>query len=141
LRDEEAATLSESSKLSSLNQKMSKEHLIVGVEHHDEHEAVGHRWNHEEIGRDDLADLIPQKRLPRLRWGLASTAHVFRDGRLTDVDPELQQFAMNPRRAPQWVRLRHRANQRAHVGRHGGSVGASATFPCPTKGSPVDARR
>jgi hypothetical protein len=32
---------------------------IVGEEHQDEHEAAGHGRDHEEIGRDDLADVIP----------------------------------------------------------------------------------
>jgi hypothetical protein len=34
---------------------------IVGEEHQDEHEAVGHGRDHEEIGRHDLADVIPQE--------------------------------------------------------------------------------
>ena len=33
---------------------------IVAEEHQDEQEAVGHGRNHEEIGRDDLADVIRQ---------------------------------------------------------------------------------
>jgi hypothetical protein len=83
---------------------------IVGEKYQDEQKAVGRRRDHEEIGRDDLADVISQERAPSLRWRLASAHHVFRDGRLTDIDPEFEQFAMNPRRAPTWVRLRHRAN-------------------------------
>ena len=58
-------------------------------------------------------------------------AHVFRDGRLTDVDPQFQQFAMNPRRAPARVRLRHRANQRPDVGGHGRSPHAASALPGP----------
>ena len=104
---------------------------IVGEEHQDEQEAVGHRRDHEEIGRDDLADVIPQERAPGLRGRLAPAPHVFRDGRLTDVDPEFQQFAMNPRRAPARVRLRHRANQRADVGGHRRSPDAAPALPGP----------
>jgi hypothetical protein len=63
---------------------------IVGEEHQDEQESVGHRRDYEEIGRHDLADVIPQERAPGLRRRLAPAAHVFRDGRLTDVDPEFQ---------------------------------------------------
>jgi hypothetical protein len=63
---------------------------IVGEEHQDEQEAVGRRRDYEEIGRHDLADVIPQERAPGLRRRLAPAAHVFRDGRLTDVDPEFQ---------------------------------------------------
>jgi len=40
---------------------------IMGEEHQDEREAVGHRRDDEEIGRDDLADVIPQECAPVLR--------------------------------------------------------------------------
>jgi hypothetical protein len=60
---------------------------IVGEAHQDEQEAVGHGWDHEEIGRDNLTEVIPQKGAPRLRWRLSPMDHVLRDGRLRDVDP------------------------------------------------------
>jgi len=77
---------------------------IVGEEHQDEQEAAGRGRDHEEIGRYDLADVIPQERPPGLRGRLAPAPHVSRDRRLTDVEPEFQQFAMNPRRPPTRVR-------------------------------------
>ena len=92
---------------------------IVCEQHQHEQEAVGHRRNHEEIGRHDLADVIPQKRGPGLRGRLTAAHHVFRNGRLTEIDPEFQPFAMNPGRAPPRVCLRHRANQRPDVRRQG----------------------
>jgi hypothetical protein len=61
---------------------------IVGEEHEDEQEAVGGNRDHEEIGRYDLADVISQECAPSLRWRLVPAHHVFRDGRLTDGDPE-----------------------------------------------------
>ena len=103
----------------------------MGEEHQHEQEAVGRRRDHEEIGRDDLADVIPQECAPGLRGRPAPTCHVFRHRRLRDVDPEFQQFAVDPRRAPARVRLRHRPNQRAHVGGHGRSPDASPALPCP----------
>ena len=39
---------------------------IVSEEHQDEHETVGRSRDHEEIGRHDLADVIPQERPPGL---------------------------------------------------------------------------
>jgi hypothetical protein len=63
---------------------------IVGEEHEDEQEAVGHRRDDEEIGRHDLADVILPERAPGLGWWRASAPHVFRDRRLTDVDPQFQ---------------------------------------------------
>jgi hypothetical protein len=104
---------------------------VVREEHEDEQEAIGRRRDHEKIGRHDLADVIPQERAPRLRWRLTPVAHVFCDCRLTDVDPQFQQFAMNPRRAPTRVRLRYRANQRPDVGGHGRSPDTAPAFPHP----------
>ena len=76
---------------------------IVGEEYQDEQEAVRRGRDDEEIGGHDLADVILQERAPGLRRGLAPADHVFRDGGLTDVDPEFQQFAMDPWCAPAWV--------------------------------------
>src|SRR5712691_6256737 len=63
---------------------------IVGEEYQDEQEAVGRGRDHEEIGRDDLADVIPQERAPALRWRPVPTNHMFRDRSLTNVDPEFE---------------------------------------------------
>jgi hypothetical protein len=52
-------------------------------------------------------------------------------GRLRDVDPESQQFPMNPRCAPTRVRLCHRSNQRADIRRHGRSPRPVAALPRP----------
>jgi hypothetical protein len=51
--------------------------------------------------------VISQKSLPGLRWRVANSHHVFRDRRLGDFEPEHQQFAMDPGRAPQPVFLAH----------------------------------
>ena len=104
---------------------------IVGEEYQDEQEAVRRGRDDEEIGGHDLADVILQEGAPGLRRGLAPADHVFRDGGLTDVDPEFQQFAMNPRRTPARIRLRHRANQRTDVGRYRRSPYTASAFPGP----------
>ena len=57
-------------------------------------EKQGRGRNHEEIGRHNLAGVIPQKCAPRLRGRLTPVPRVFRNGRLRHLDPELQQFAM-----------------------------------------------
>jgi hypothetical protein len=61
-------------------------------------------------GRYDLADVIPKEGAPGLRRRLAPANQVFRNTGLTDVDSEFQQFAMNPRRAPARICVRHFAN-------------------------------
>jgi hypothetical protein len=50
---------------------------IVGEEHQDKHEAVGHGWDHEEIGRNNLADVVPKEGAPGLRRRLTWAPHVF----------------------------------------------------------------
>src|SRR2546422_7061954 len=55
----------------------------------------------------------------------------FATGRLTDVDPEFQQFAMNPRRAPTRVCVGHRTNEQTDVGGHGRSADAAPALPAP----------
>jgi hypothetical protein len=59
----------------------------------------------------------------------APASHISR--RLPDtVDPQFLQFAMDPRRAPAPVRLRHRANQGPDVGGHCRSADSASTLPC-----------
>ncbi len=47
---------------------------IVSEEHQDEQQAVGRGRDHEEIGRDDLADVIPQERAPRFAMEASGAA-------------------------------------------------------------------
>jgi len=46
----------------------------------------------------DLPEVIREKGAPGLRGWPAVASHVFPDAGLTDINPELQQFAMDPRR-------------------------------------------
>jgi hypothetical protein len=62
-----------------------------------------------------------RRKVRQVCGGLALAHHVFHDGGLTDVDPEFQQFAMNPQRTPARVSVRHCANQRADVSGRGRS--------------------
>ena len=48
-----------------------------------------------------------------------------------DLNAELQQFAVDSRRAPERVRGRHRANQRADLERHGRPPHATTALPRP----------
>ena len=45
--------------------------------------------------------------------------------------PSFKQLAVDPWRAPERIRLRHRPNQRADIGGDGRPAGASATLPRP----------
>jgi hypothetical protein len=53
------------------------------------------------------------------------------NSRLTDLDPQFQEFAVNSWGAPQRVGLRHRANQPADVRRKARSTQAASALPGP----------
>src|SRR6266481_1917373 len=56
---------------------------------------------------------------PSLRGRLVAAHQVLTYAGLADVDTELEQLAMNPRSAPEWVLAAHGPNQLAHLFRHG----------------------
>ena len=67
----------------------------------------GHGRNDKQVHRGDTVGMIAQERLPALgRWRPPSH-HVLGDAGLANADAELEQFAMNARRAPQWVGNTH----------------------------------
>lgn len=104
--------------------------LVREDDEHEQHAAGGGR-HHEEIRRHDLANVIGQERPPRLRRRTTMSNEVLRDARLTDLDPELPQLAMDSRGAPEGIGLRHRADQRAHFGRDAGPTEMMAALPGP----------
>ena len=57
--------------------------------------------------------------------------HVFGDRGLADVDPELEQFAVNARRAPQRVGQAHFADQLANFQGYFRPATARSRFPAP----------
>jgi len=83
------------------------------VSEHDENEehaelSGGHG---EEIDRDQVPDMISQKRSPGLRWRAASLRDQASDGAVGHVDAELQEFAVNAWGAPEGVRGGHTDDQ------------------------------
>src|SRR5665811_2034682 len=59
--------------------------------------------------------MVAQKGAPPLARWAASLDHVFSDARLRDLKPELEQFAVDARRAPERVLNAHPPDQRAEV--------------------------
>jgi len=57
--------------------------------------------------------------------------NVFGDRRLGDLEPELEQFAMDARRAPQWVLLAHPLDEFAQLTANPGPSWPTARFPAP----------
>src|SRR5207244_11259400 len=87
------------------NRNVHDASTIVGQHYQDEQEAARCGRDHEEVGRDELSNVIPQERAPCLRGWLPTANDVFGDRRLRDVDPELQQFTVDTGRARQQARI------------------------------------
>jgi hypothetical protein len=80
---------------------------VMRQDHKHEHQSIRGGRDDEEIGCHDLAGVIREERAPGLRRWAPVTNHVLRHGGLTYINSELQEFAMDSRRAPQRVRFRH----------------------------------
>src|SRR5471030_1308961 len=76
----------------------------------------------EQIHRRDAVGMIMKERLPPLRWRASSRGHILGHARLSDIDAELEQFSMDPRRAPQRIGNAHLAEQLAYLQRYGWSA-------------------
>src|ERR1039457_6911421 len=86
--------------------------------------------------------MIMKERLPPLRWRASSPGHILSHARLSDIDPELEQFSMDPRRAPQWIGNAHLADQPADLQRHNRPATTASRLPAPmrpeTRAMPAD---
>ena len=48
------------------------------------------RWKDKKVDRRDAVDMVAQKRAPALRWWPRVAAHIPSDGRLSDLEAELE---------------------------------------------------
>src|SRR6476620_1314255 len=85
--------------------------------------------------------MVTEKSLPPLRRRTSPSQHVFRNRRLCDIKAELEQFAVNPRRAPEWIFLAHTAHEISGFLINPGSAAWIVRFPAPpgAKTHPVPA--
>jgi hypothetical protein len=91
---------------------------IVGQnDHHVEQPERCGRHN-EHIDRSDALGVIPQEAAPVLRRCSPPSQHVLRDGRLADLDAELEQLTVDPGRTPERVGAAHLPNQTANLAFH-----------------------
>ena len=67
--------------------------------------------NDEQIHRRDLPRMIAQECSPALAWQAASPDHGLGYARLGDVEPELEQLSVDPRRSPERVLGTHAPDQ------------------------------
>ena len=86
--------------------------------------------------------MIMKERLPPLRWRASSPGHILGHARLSDIDAELEQFSMDPRRAPQRIGNAHLADQPADLQRHNRPATTASRLPAPirpeTRAMPAD---
>src|SRR5450759_3688834 len=96
----------------------------------------------EQIHRRDAVGMIMKERLPPLRWRASSPGHILGHARLSDIDAELEQLAMDQRRAPQRIDNAYLADQPAYLRRHSRSVTTASRLPAPirpkTRAMPAD---
>src|SRR6478736_3707629 len=99
------------------------------------------RLNDEEIHGCNPVGVVAEKGLPPLRRRTSPSQHVFRNRRLCDIKAELEQFAVNPRRAPEWIFLAHTAHEISGFLINSGPAAWIVRFPAPpgAKTHPVPA--
>src|SRR3984957_11558955 len=72
----------------------------------------------EHIQRSDPISMIAEKRPPALGRRISSPDHVLGHAGLSDIDAELKQLSMDPRRSPQRIGNAHLADKLAHLHRN-----------------------
>jgi hypothetical protein len=87
----------------------------------------------EEVDRGKLGDMIGKEGTSRLGRRATATREVLRHRGLRYLDAELQQFAVDAWRSPEWVGMVHLANQRTDLsGECRPTNAARSRVPAPT---------
>src|ERR1700692_1789367 len=98
----------------------------------------------EQIHRGDAVDMIAKERPPALGWRVSSLGHVLGHAGLSDIDAELEEFSMDPRRSPQRISNAHLADKLAYLRRYSWSATTTSRLPAPirseTRAMPTDDR-
>ena len=97
-----------------------------------EQSIKGHRRDHTQIDSRNGLGVIAKKGPPALRRRPATARHVFRDRRLSHLEAQHQQLAVNPGCTPQWVFPAHPPDQVMQA-----SVNARPPYPPPRLPAPI----
>src|SRR5437667_9454611 len=92
--------------------------------------------NNEQVHGGDVRRVITQEGAPALGRRSTSLDHVLRDARLSDLEAELEQLAMDARRSPQRIVNAHPPDQRAQIRANLRSTSMRAGFPAPISDPP-----
>jgi len=87
----------------------------------------------EQIHRRDAVGMIVEKCFPTLGRRPSTLGHILGYARLTDIDTELEELSMDPRRSPQWVYDAHLSDQPAYFQRHRWSTATRSRLPAPVR--------
>src|SRR5258705_1641324 len=90
----------------------------------------------EHIHRSDPTSVIVQERLPTLRRWFSSFDHILGHARLSDIDAELEQLSVDPRRSPQWIGNAHLADKLACLRQYSWSATTAPRLPAPVRSEP-----
>src|ERR1700738_453752 len=90
----------------------------------------------EHIHSGDAVGMIAKERPPALGWRVSSLGHVLGDAGLADLDAELKQLAVDPRRSPQRIGNAHLADKLAYLRRYSWSTPTAARLPPPVRSEP-----
>src|ERR1700704_4236035 len=74
-----------------------------------------------------------KERPPALGWRVSSFGHVLGDAGLSDIDAELEEFSMDPRRFPQRIGKAHLADKLAYLRRYSWSAPTAPRLPPPVR--------
>ena len=107
---------------------------VVGEDDEDEGDAAGERGHRGEVHRDLRAEVILKEGAPALSGWRLPAGHQPRDRPVRDPEPELQQFPVDPRRAPEWVRDGHFPDQASNLGAGLGATAARSSAAGPGPG-------
>src|ERR1700687_6218852 len=90
----------------------------------------------EQIHRGDAVGMIAKERPPALGWRVSSHGHVLGHAGLSDIDADLEEFSMDPRRSPQRIGNAHLADKLAYLRRYSWSATTAPRLPPPVRSEP-----
>ena len=92
---------------------------------HDEHIHCG-----------DPISVVAKECPPALGWRVSSLGHVLGHAGLSDIDADLEEFSMDPRRSPQRIGNAHLADKLAYLQRNCWPATSRFRFPSPIESEP-----
>src|SRR5216684_5431067 len=96
-------------------------------------QSKAHRRHDQEVHSRNACGMVLQEGLPGLRPPSPTPRHVLGDRRLSDLNPELEQFAMDAGRSPQPIGQAHLSDQATDLAGYPRSTATRARLPAPVQ--------